>query len=90
VGDNQLLGTKKTVALSVRHSASKRKATVLTKTSVLPLLGPLNGVRYGMLNVCSDKEGTHKQLNLRKTLPENQLLSRTQNKKKSKSNTLKL
>jgi hypothetical protein len=83
VGDNQLVGTEKTVALSVCHSASKRRATALTKTSVLPFLGPLNGERYGMLNVCSDKEGIHKLLNMREKLPENQLLSRTnQNLKK--------
>jgi len=83
VGDNQLVRTEETVALSVCHSASKWKATALTKTSVLPLLGPLNGERYGMLNVCSGKEGTDKLLNLRETLPENQLLSRTtQNRKK--------
>jgi hypothetical protein len=82
VGHNQLVGTEKSVALSVCQSASKWKATALTKTSVLSLLGPLNGERYGMLNECSDKEGTHKLLNFRKKLPENQLLSRTNQKKK--------
>lgn len=87
MGDNQLVGTEKTVGLSVRQSASKWKATALTKTSVLPVLGPLNGERYGMLNVCSNKEGKRKLLNFRKKLPENQLLSRTNHNKKCRSLT---
>jgi hypothetical protein len=57
---------EKTVALSVCQSASKWKATALAKTSVLPLLGPLNGERCGMLNVCSDKEVKHQLPNFRK------------------------